>query len=267
MAHKAGKTGNVYVADQLLEDCEDAWNESVDGDATATADSGSKVGDYCCKLAVDAALADGDIIATEVIASTDITAYTHLMYWAKHSVGCAAGDTQIGVSETASLGGSPVYSDIPVLAAGTWTYCRSSITTTGLNAVISIGAKQTANDPGAYDLYLDDIRAAKVAAGIKSWTLDYAADTLETTDFADSGVATYVIGVSRWSGTFEGYKDGVPLSIGSLVGLELAETSTAGELWKGNAYITRVQPTTAHDGVVAYSYDFQGTGDLTVPTA
>lgn len=104
--------------------------------------------------------------------------------------------------------------------------------------------------------------------GIKSWTLDYTVDPLETTDFADSGVASYLVGVSRWSGSFEGFKDGTPQGLaGASVTLTLKETQTANQLWTGTAFITGVRPSTAHDGLVTYSYDFQGTGALTVPTA
>jgi len=102
--------------------------------------------------------------------------------------------------------------------------------------------------------------------GIKSWTLDYTVDMLETTDFADAGVKTFLPGPSGWSGSFEGLKDGVPIAIGTLVTLTLKETQTATQKWTGSAYISGVHPKTSADGLVEYSYDFQGTGALTVPT-
>ena len=112
------------------------------------------------------------------------------------------------------------------------------------------------------------VDAASNVTGIKSWTLDYTVDTLETTDFADVGVKTYVVGGSGWSGTFEGLKDGVPLPIaGASVAIALKETQTATQKWTGSAFITGIHANTANDGVVTYSYDFQGTGALVVPTA
>jgi len=114
---------------------------------------------------------------------------------------------------------------------------------------------------------LDDIRAAKIIAGIKSWSLDYMADAIETTDFADDGVRSYIPGCSSWSGSFEGYKDGAPIGIGSQVGLELAESATVTQMWLGNVIITAVHPSVSFDGVVSYSYDFQGTGVLAVASA
>jgi len=104
-------------------------------------------------------------------------------------------------------------------------------------------------------------------SGIKSWTLDYTVDALETTDFADAGVRSYIAGCSGWSGSFEGYKEGAPEAIGSEVALTLKETQTANQCWVGQALITGIHPSTSFDGVVSYSYDFQGTAGLTVATA
>ena len=112
------------------------------------------------------------------------------------------------------------------------------------------------------------VDAASDVTGVKSWTLDYTADTLETTDFADAGVKSYIIGGSGWSGSFEGLKDGAPLGLaGASVAIALKESQTATQKWTGTAYITGIHAATAHDGTVDYSYDFEGTGALTVPTA
>uniref|UniRef100_A0A6M3IPB5 Putative tail protein n=1 Tax=viral metagenome TaxID=1070528 RepID=A0A6M3IPB5_9ZZZZ len=103
--------------------------------------------------------------------------------------------------------------------------------------------------------------------GIKSWTLDYTVDMLDTTDFTDGNATnaarTFKPGLSTWSGSFEGYKDGAPQGLGfaSSVTLKLEEDSTY--FWTGSAYITGLHETTAVDGVITISYDFQGTGELT----
>lgn len=104
-------------------------------------------------------------------------------------------------------------------------------------------------------------------AGVKSWSLDYVADALETTDFGDSGHRTYIAGLDGWSAKFEGYKDGAPIAIGSWSQVEFRESTNATQKWTGSGIITGIHPSVSVDGVVAYSYDFQGTGLLTVPTA
>jgi predicted secreted protein len=110
------------------------------------------------------------------------------------------------------------------------------------------------------------VDTGSAVSGIKSWTLDYNVDMLETTDFADAGVKTFIAGGSGWSGTFEGYKDGVPQTIGASITLKLYEEA-AGAYWTGTAFITGISAGAAIDGIVSYSYTFTGTGALTVPIA
>jgi len=109
-----------------------------------------------------------------------------------------------------------------------------------------------------------DTPAEKI--GIKSWSLDYTVAMLDTTDFADAGVKTFLPGCTEWSGSFEGYKDGqaVALTTGASILLKLYETQTGGEFWTGQAFITGVHVTVDFDGIVSYAYDFQGTIGLTV---
>lgn len=101
----------------------------------------------------------------------------------------------------------------------------------------------------------------------KSWSLDYTTDALESTDFEDAGVRAYIAGCSGWTGSFEQVKDGAPTATGSIVKIQLKESDTGGQLWSGDALITGVHATTSFDGIVTYTYDFQGTGALTVATA
>lgn len=115
---------------------------------------------------------------------------------------------------------------------------------------------------------------AGAIAGIKSWTLDYTMSTVETTDFADAGVSTFTPVKTAWSGTFEGYKDTVPVAIVNDVtpiAIELQEDATQSggtvKKWTGSAFITGVSVGTPSDGMVTYSYTFQGTGALVVPTS
>ena len=112
-----------------------------------------------------------------------------------------------------------------------------------------------------------EVDTGSSVTGIKSWTIDYVVGTLETTDFSVSGVKAFIVGGSGWSGTFEGFKDGTPQGLaGASISLSLKESQTATQKWTGSAFITGVHATTASDGIVSYSYDFQGTSTLTVPT-
>ena len=101
--------------------------------------------------------------------------------------------------------------------------------------------------------------------GIKSWTLDITADAVETTGFDSSGVRSYLGTVFGWSGSFEGYKDGVCIVVeGSSTTIQLSETTPVDEvLWSGAVIITGLTVGHTHDGVCTVNYTFQGTGTLT----
>jgi predicted secreted protein len=109
--------------------------------------------------------------------------------------------------------------------------------------------------------------ATNTIAGIRAWSLDQHVEAIETTGFDSSGKKVFTPGISEWSGSFEGFKDGAPLTIGSEVALELQESATATQKHTGQAIITDFHPSNSVDGVVLYSYDFQGTSTLTIATA
>ena len=109
--------------------------------------------------------------------------------------------------------------------------------------------------------------AGATVDGIKSWTIDYVVDALETTDFADSGKKTYIAGLSGWSGSYEGFKDGAPTAIGAEIALILEESTDSTQVYTGQAILTGSHETVSVDGVAGIAYDFTGTTTLTVPTA
>jgi len=112
-----------------------------------------------------------------------------------------------------------------------------------------------------------EVKAPSSVTGVKSWTIDQVYDVHESTAFDSSGVKAFLPGAYGWSGTFEGFKTGVPLTIGTEVALELLETQTANQLFSGQAIISGLHASAGIDGLVTYSYDFQGTAALTIPTA
>jgi len=150
------------TAELELEDCEDAWNELVDGGVISGLDSGDyKKGSASVKLQVTADVDDPDILATEVVASTDMTDDTHVKLWIKSSVGCDAGDLVFIASEVEECGGEEGVTmksvNIDALVANVWKECTVAITNDYLNAVISIGIKM-AVDKGEFTIRIDDVR-------------------------------------------------------------------------------------------------------------
>jgi hypothetical protein len=268
MSRLSGKAGAVHVATQLVHACDVVFDELVDGDVTASADTTDyRLGLASNKFVCAGNLGNGDKIATDAVTSMDLSTFTELMFWIKSSVAIGtAGDLQVGISKSSSLGGTPIWFDVPALAANTWTLCRVTGDFSAQNAVISVGVKLTANDPGAFNLWLDEVRAGKAVAGIKAWALDYSMEVLDTTGFDSGGHHTYVPTVDSWAGSFDGFKDGPPLTIGSVVHLELRESATSTQQYRGSAIIKAVHPKASVEGLVLYAYDFQGTDALVIPT-
>ncbi len=115
---------------------------------------------------------------------------------------------------------------------------------------------------------LGEVRiAGTTMSGMKSWTVDYTVDAIDTTDFADTGTKSFIAGISGWSGSFDGYKDAAPTAIGAEIALILKESTDATQQYTGQAILTGIHETVSIDGVITEAYDFQGTGTLTVPTA
>lgn len=270
MSRIAGYGGNVFVGSQVVEDCEDVWNEFVDADVTCTLDNTDyKVGSGSAKFVQAAGLAAGDIMASEVIALPTLATYTHLLCWAKSSVNVISGTYRLLLDNHALCVSPEVEVDLPALTANVWKFCQCVVAAGAFAAAtlpISVAVKLQANDPGAATLWLDAIDAARQVAGIRAWSLDVVASVVDTTAFSDGQNKVFTVTTKEWSGSFDGFKDGAPLAIGTVVGLELRESVTGTQMWRGSAIITNVRPTASVDGIVGYAYDYQGIHALEWPT-
>ncbi len=264
MAHSSGVNGGVYTSSLLIEDCEDAW--TADNATTANTDVDAKVGATSIKAVIPGGLGANILLCHEAGLTLNLTTYDAMFMWIKSSITAALNDNQMLLDDTADCL-SPIETlQIPALTLATWTQIFLPFADPSLLAsIVSVGLKQIAA-LGARNIFMDDIRALAEVDGIKSWTLDYTSEALNTTDFGSSGTSEFIPGITAWSGTFEGYKDGVPLSIGSEVYLVLGETNTGSQCWIGKAIITGATPNTEHDNIVSYSYTFQGTGALEEPS-
>jgi len=270
MAHLAGKSGSVYVASTVIDVCDVAWTNGTHG--TASLETTIKKEGIGSAKIVGSSVQAGDYIAYHAIVAgaTNYAGFTHALCWAYSSDTTAAKDLVLVIDSGSGAPSTPETElDFPILTAATWKYCHLTNVTgkeiEDSTAGVTVGLEYSANAADT-TIYLDNIRACKTVAGINSWSLDYTTDALETTDFADAGVKSYIVGGSGWSGSFAGYKDGAPLSMGEIYGVELAESATATQMYLGDIIITGVHPSVGYDGVVSVSYDFQGTGVLSPST-
>lgn len=273
MAEISGKNGGVYSESLLVEDCEAVWTGESHAKCDVTRETSGKVGIYFIRgTTTDTGVGETTLLMTQDTlggnGGIDLSTYEGIIFWARSNVAdLTKDDLEFHLGELADCASATETLELPALTINVWQHCFALFAgaTGGRDAILSIGLYQVTDlANGTFDL--DDIRAVKEDQGIKSWTLDYTMDSLEVTDFANTGTRDYISGCSSWSGSFEGFKEGVPLSIGSEVYLVLGETNTAGQQWLGKVIITAAHPSVGFDGVVTYSYDFQGTSTLQAPT-
>jgi len=112
--------------------------------------------------------------------------------------------------------------------------------------------------------YGGDLLAPGIIAGVREWSIDYVAAALDTSGYDGGQDKTFLAGMREWSGTFNGFKDGAPLAVGTILAAEFQESGVVTQKWTGNIYITNIGASSSVDGLVIYNYSFQGTG---APTA
>ena len=114
-----------------------------------------------------------------------------------------------------------------------------------------------------------DVDISGSVVGAKTWTLSFDGDVVETTDFSDLGIKTFIAGGTGWTGTFTANKGGAPpVTLAASVSIKLEEVAgDATKDWTGTAIITNISTTTDVADIVVYNITFQGTGVLTPPSA
>lgn len=144
----------------VIHDCEAAWDEKVDADVTVSADAAAfKVGTKSNKLAIAATASALDILATDNFTSKNLAAYTHIVAWVKSSIDLSAGDVHLLLDDTAECASPLETLAIPALVANTWTQVKIALAAASTDtAIVSVGLKGTV-DKGAFDFWIDDIRA------------------------------------------------------------------------------------------------------------
>ena len=103
---------------------------------------------------------------------------------------------------------------------------------------------------------------------VKSFSIDYTADMLDTTDFSATGDRTFIGGLRTWSGSFEcNLDDSIGLITTGNVGgaaVSLALTASAGITYTGSAICSGLHPSVSADGLNTVTVDFQGSGALAI---
>jgi len=148
----------LYAAGTVVEDCEDAWNETAGTGVTATADSAVKVvGTNSAKFVMTSAAIVG-LLASEAV-TLNLTTKKKLGLYIRPDIYIPAGALQLLLDDTA-LCASPLETlNLPELKANAWNYVVLTLADPSLlAAVISIGIKQTI-DLGAFTLNIDQVES------------------------------------------------------------------------------------------------------------
>ncbi len=147
----------------LIEDCEDAWDEYVQGNVVSSADGVTyKYGAASAKMAVADAAGVGRL-ATEDIGPFDLSPYNYLKAWVRSSVALSSGDISILLDEDAQCISPLKDLDIGDIPADTWTEVVLDMgDTSGLTAIISIGIDMDI-DQGLFDFWIDQVRVTEGA--------------------------------------------------------------------------------------------------------
>ena len=144
----------------LIHNCNSVWDELVDANVTASADTEDYAeGTGANKFVLAAALGVGDIIASDDFSALNISKHDYVEFWIKSTVALTAGQLSLRLSSTASAGTATEELAIPATSAATWTFHRVALANPQSDtAIISVGLIHTA-DIGAATVWVDDIRA------------------------------------------------------------------------------------------------------------
>ena len=174
----------AWVKDLTVEECETAWDESVASGVTVAADTEQFRGRNSIKFTVADSVGVNTTLATQDIASLDISGYDTLEVWVLSSVATNAGDLLIYLDDTASCASALESLSVPALTARTPTRIRISLANPESDtAIISVGLRQVV-DIGACNIWLRRMKVVRhssaewVELGWHLWDTDQEAQDL-----------------------------------------------------------------------------------------
>lgn len=138
---------HTHVPGETVLESSTAWDELVDTDVTAGQDlEDFREGNAAAKFTVAAAISDGDIIATNAIASLDMSRRDTVEFWFWSNVDLAAADLALLLDDTASCASPLETIEFPSITARTWTRVKLTLANPELDtAIISVGLEYNAN--------------------------------------------------------------------------------------------------------------------------
>lgn len=163
-----GKTV-LYGGKTIIESGAGAW--AAESNVTRTNPAGT-FDTNMIKLAIAGGFTTG-VVASLDISATDYSVYSSIGVLVQCSIDVAAGVLEIGVSETAALGGSPILLDLPAMLAGSWYYVVLDFTGTAAdrNAILSFGINAN-SDPGTVNVFVQHVGLGEIVYDIAGFAID-----------------------------------------------------------------------------------------------
>ena len=196
--HSAGKCEEF--GGLSFDDMETPW--SPEANVTVALEDPSPIDGVCNKITIAGGFTTG-LAASHNLTEIDLSGYASIGAYVKSTIAQAAGDLQIGVSETADMGGTPVYMDLPALEAGKWYYVSLDFGGVGTDrdAVLSIGLN-VVTDNGACDIYMDKVGVGAHFYGIKGMSaMEEIVDRCATPETYTEGSAVLIVAAGMCNGT------------------------------------------------------------------
>ena len=141
----------THVPGETVIENSGAWTESLDSDVTSGQDTEDfREGNASTTFTVAGTISAGDKMASEAIASIDISRYNTVEFWFWSDVALAASDLALLLDDTASVG-SPLETILfPAIVARTWTRVQLTLANPESDtAIISVGLEYNANPVAA----------------------------------------------------------------------------------------------------------------------
>ena len=117
--------------------------------------------------------------------------------------------------------------------------------------------------------------AAGAMGNAKAWSLDISQETVDITDFGSAGWKESVSTLNSWSGSITAIFDASGTAEGALqtgliagsvvaLALQMGDGTGSYDVYTGNANITSQGVSNDVNGIVEVTFNFEGTGALTI---
>lgn len=279
----AGKTGDVWfgrndrsvTGTDVIVDTATAWTAASGAvtmatRAIATTDAGTRPAvSEVYNRATCASLTGAGGIARKSFTAVSLVTDAGITFYIRPSTAITAGQLTLKLCSD-TLGATAVETlSLPALDANVFTrIALKYVTPANLTAIQSVVISETTTVNASWTLDFYDIVGMLQVGGAMNWSVNYAIDTLDSTDYQSGGTREFLPSFAATDGSFDGHIEGAPaIPFGEIVAFVFHQTSTMGKAYITDGFITSNGASSSFDALNDISYSFQGSGLLQQPIA